>query len=50
MVNRHLINKLCKMNLWDENLRTEIIKADGSIQNLNLDQNLKDVYKKYLGY
>jgi ribonucleotide reductase alpha subunit len=45
VVNRHLINRLCKMNLWNENLRTEIIKADGSIQNLNLEQNLKDVYK-----
>jgi ribonucleotide reductase alpha subunit len=33
------------MNLWNEQIRNNIIINDGSIQNLNLDNNMKEIYK-----
>lgn len=45
VVNKHLINELIDMNLWNEQIRNNIIINDGSIQNINLDNNMKEIYK-----
>jgi ribonucleoside-diphosphate reductase alpha chain len=45
-VNRYLVSDLQKMNLWTLELRSKIIEADGSIQNIEeIPQVLKDLYK-----
>jgi ribonucleoside-diphosphate reductase alpha chain len=45
-VNRYLINDLKRMNMWNAEMRSKIIAADGSIQNISeIPQELKDVYK-----
>jgi ribonucleoside-diphosphate reductase alpha chain len=45
-VNRYLINDLKRMNMWNNEMRSKIIGADGSIQNIaEIPQELKDVYK-----
>lgn len=50
VVNKHLVNKLSELKLWNENLRNAIIRNDGSIQNININNSnefnkLKNVYK-----
>lgn len=36
IVNRHLIRKLVELNLWDQNMRRQIISAGGSIKNITV--------------
>jgi ribonucleotide reductase alpha subunit len=46
MVNKHLVNDLIKLNLWNDEIRNKIILAEGSIQNIDeIPQNIKDIYK-----
>jgi ribonucleoside-diphosphate reductase alpha chain len=46
MVNKHLINDLIKLNLWNDDIRNKIIINEGSVQNINeIPQNIKDIYK-----
>jgi ribonucleotide reductase alpha subunit len=46
MVNKHLVNDLIKLNLWNDEIRNKIIMADGSVQNIDeIPQNIKDIYK-----
>jgi len=46
MINKYLIRELIKENKWDENIKNEIIKDNGSIQNIeHLSQELKEKYK-----
>jgi len=46
MVNKHLINDLIKLNLWNDEIRNKIILAEGSVQNIDeIPQNIKDIYK-----
>jgi ribonucleoside-diphosphate reductase alpha chain len=45
-VNRYLIQDLKRLNLWNPEMRSKIISADGSIQNItDIPQELKDLYK-----
>eukprot|EP00405_Crypthecodinium_cohnii_P026775 CAMPEP_0206497314 /NCGR_PEP_ID=MMETSP0324_2-20121206/50097_1 /ASSEMBLY_ACC=CAM_ASM_000836 /TAXON_ID=2866 /ORGANISM="Crypthecodinium cohnii, Strain Seligo" /LENGTH=793 /DNA_ID=CAMNT_0053982831 /DNA_START=65 /DNA_END=2446 /DNA_ORIENTATION=+ len=44
-VNRHLLKDLIKAKLWTEDLRTQLIAHNGSVQYLNVPQELKDLYK-----
>ena len=46
MINKYLIRELIKENKWDEKIKNEIIKDNGSIQNIeHLSKELKEKYK-----
>jgi ribonucleoside-diphosphate reductase alpha chain len=45
VVNKHLLEDLVKLGLWTETLKQELMRENGSVQNLNIPQNLKDLYK-----
>ena len=46
VVNKHLLKDLIKLNIWNDNMKNQIIAANGSIQNIpNIPQNIKDLYK-----
>ncbi|CAE7335666.1 RNR1 [Symbiodinium sp. CCMP2592] len=44
-VNRHLLKDLINKGLWTEELRTQLIAHNGSVQQLDLPQDMKDLYK-----
>jgi ribonucleoside-diphosphate reductase alpha chain len=39
VINKYLVNKLSNMKIWNEDIRTKILLADGSIQNINFQDN-----------
>lgn len=41
-VNRHLLRDLIERKLWTEELRMQLIAHNGSVQHLNLPQEIKD--------
>jgi len=46
VVNRHLVRDLQKLGIWNQNLKTEIIRHGGSIQNIpEIPENLKTIYR-----
>ena len=46
IVNKYLMNDLLKINMWNEQIKNNIIENRGSIQQIvNIPQNLKDKYK-----
>ena len=46
VVNKHLINDLIELRLWDVDMKNEIIKNNGSVQNIKkVPQYIKDIYK-----
>ncbi|KAH3688793.1 hypothetical protein WICPIJ_000237 [Wickerhamomyces pijperi] len=46
LINRYLVEDLISLNLWSEELKDEIVKQDGSIQNIpNIPKELKNIYK-----
>ncbi|MFP9114025.1 ribonucleoside-diphosphate reductase subunit alpha [Flavobacterium sp. RHBU_3] len=46
VVNKHLLKDLVDLGLWNENLKQEIMRANGSVQNIDIiPQNIKDLYK-----
>ncbi|MCB0347879.1 MAG: ribonucleoside-diphosphate reductase subunit alpha [Bdellovibrionales bacterium] len=46
IVNKHLLKDLVELNLWNDELKQEIVAANGSIQNIDsIPQHLKDIYK-----
>ncbi|WP_420582705.1 ribonucleoside-diphosphate reductase subunit alpha [Reichenbachiella sp.] len=46
VVNKHLMNDLIALNLWDDSMKNRIMQANGSIQNIpEIPQNIKDLYK-----
>ncbi len=46
VVNKHLLEDLVKLGLWDDNLKDAIMRANGSIQNIDIiPQDLKELYK-----
>jgi len=44
-VNRHLLKDLISRGLYNEDLRMQLIAENGSVQRLNLPDDLKDLYK-----
>merc|ERR1719247_2976041 len=44
-VNRHLLRDLIERGLWTDELRMQLIAHNGSVQNLDLPADLKDLYK-----
>jgi ribonucleoside-diphosphate reductase alpha chain len=46
VVNKHLLEDLVKLNLWNDDLKEEIMRANGSIQGVeNIPQDLKELYR-----
>lgn len=46
VVNKHLLEDLVKLDLWDNDMKEEIMRANGSIQHIEtIPQDLKDLYK-----
>lgn len=46
VVNHHLIKDLIKLNLWNEDIRMQILRDYGSIENIDeIPREIKDVYK-----
>ena len=46
VVNKHLLEDLVGLGLWNENLKQELMRANGSIQHINeIPQEIKELYK-----
>ena len=46
VVNKHLLEDLVELGLWNENLKQEIMRANGSIQHVEaIPQDIKELYK-----
>ena len=46
VVNKHLLEDLVELGLWNNDMKEEIMRANGSIQHIeSIPQNLKDLYK-----
>ncbi|MEM7086404.1 MAG: ribonucleoside-diphosphate reductase subunit alpha [Bacteroidota bacterium] len=46
VVNKHLLEDLVELGLWNDDLKEEIMRANGSIQNVDvIPQDLKELYK-----
>ncbi|OON65589.1 ribonucleoside-diphosphate reductase subunit alpha [Hymenobacter sp. CRA2] len=46
VVNKHLLKDLVKLGLWNEQMKQDIIAANGSVQNIpSIPQHIKDLYK-----
>jgi len=44
--NKHMINDLCKLGIWNKELKDRIIANNGSIQNIdNIPDDIKNLYK-----
>merc|ERR1719421_2286480 len=44
-VNRHLVNDLLERGLWNDDLKKKLIALNGSVQNLDIPADLKELYK-----
>lgn len=45
VTNKHLLKDLTDLGLWTKELREELIRNNGSVQNLNIPKHLKELYK-----
>jgi len=46
VVNKHLLEDLVKLGLWTEDLKQELMKANGSVQNIDIiPEDIKELYK-----
>jgi ribonucleoside-diphosphate reductase alpha chain len=46
VVNKHLLHDLVNLGLWNDNLKQEIMRHNGSVQNIDIiPQDLKELYK-----
>ncbi|MGB5460588.1 MAG: ribonucleoside-diphosphate reductase subunit alpha [Eudoraea sp.] len=46
VVNKHLLEDLVKLGLWNENLKQDLMRANGSIQHIdNIPEDIKELYK-----
>ena len=46
VVNKHLLEDLVNLGLWNEDLKQELMRANGSVQQLdNVPQEIKELYK-----
>merc|ERR1719240_1085458 len=44
-VNRHLLKDLISRGLWSDDLRTQLVAHNGSVQHLDLPSDIKELYK-----
>jgi ribonucleoside-diphosphate reductase alpha subunit len=45
VVNKHLVHDLQKIGKWNSEIKTEIVKAGGSVQSLDIPARLKEIYR-----
>ncbi|SNY95197.1 ribonucleoside-diphosphate reductase subunit alpha [Flagellimonas pacifica] len=46
VVNKHLLEDLVKLGLWNENLKQELMRANGSVQDIDVvPDDIKELYK-----
>jgi ribonucleoside-diphosphate reductase subunit M1 len=45
VVNQHLLHDLNRMGLWSADLKNELVAANGSVQELDMPDTLKELYK-----
>jgi ribonucleoside-diphosphate reductase alpha chain len=45
VVNKHLLHDLVDLGLWNETMKQELMRNNGSVQDLDIPQDLKDLYK-----
>ncbi len=45
VVNKHLLKDLTELNLWNDEMKEQLMAENGSVQNLDIPQDLKDLYK-----
>jgi ribonucleoside-diphosphate reductase alpha chain len=46
VVNKHLLKDLIALGVWNDNMKNQIIAANGSVQSIsNIPQHIKDLYK-----
>ncbi len=46
IVNKHLLEDLVELGLWNEGVKQEIMRANGSVQNIDIiPQDIKELYK-----
>jgi ribonucleotide reductase alpha subunit len=46
IINKYLMKELIELNLWNEDIKTNIIANNGSIQQINtIPEHVKDKYK-----
>ena len=45
VVNQHLLHDLTRLGLWDADMKNEIVAGNDSVQDLDIPDNLKDLYK-----
>lgn len=46
VVNKHLLEDLVKLGLWNENLKQELMRANGSVQHIDvIPEDIKELYK-----
>ncbi|WP_116790445.1 ribonucleoside-diphosphate reductase subunit alpha [Flavobacterium psychrotrophum] len=46
VVNKHLLHDLVELGIWTESLKQEIMRANGSVQHIDIiPQDIKDLYK-----
>ena len=45
VVNKHLLEDLVGLGLWNDHLKEQIMRNNGSVQDVDIPQDLKDLYK-----
>jgi ribonucleotide reductase alpha subunit len=45
MINKHLVKDLQKLNMWTPQIKNEIVRQGGSVQQLDIPDELKAVYR-----
>lgn len=45
VINQYLIKDLIELGLWNDKMKNLLIKNHGSLQNLDVPQNIKDIYR-----
>jgi ribonucleoside-diphosphate reductase alpha chain len=46
VINKHLVNELLKLDLWNESIKNKLIMENGSIQNIpEIPTEIKEIYK-----
>lgn len=45
IVNQHLLHDLNRLGLWSPDLKNELVAANGSVADIDMPDNLKELYK-----
>lgn len=45
IVNKHLLKDLIKLDVWNDEMKQKLMAANGSVQGLDLPQEIKELYK-----